>query len=110
LTKDRDRKIDLLNTRQNVRYEIAFFKCACVSAVRRLIVGGSVNVVENRGRKPPPGQLTEVIEIDAVLQAHVRAAPRRAVAAIATATGDARRLSYWCTVILHLGIGFRTYV
>ena len=57
---------------QDIGHEIAALEAFGIPAIGRLVVGRAVDVVEDRPRQPPLGERPEVMEVVAVLQAHVQ--------------------------------------
>ena len=63
--------IDVLDAAKHVRHQVAALEARAILPAGNLVVGGAVDVVEDRARQPPPRELAEVVEIVAVLQTHV---------------------------------------
>jgi len=70
LTHHRHRQIDGLHSPQDVRYEIALLEACRVSPIGDFVVGRTVDVVEDRARKPALGQSPKVVKVVAIAYAH----------------------------------------
>src|SRR5580692_9414195 len=70
LTQHGHRQVDLLDAGENVRHQVAVLEGAGVPPIRRLVVGGAVDIVEDRPRQPPPRQFAKIVEIITLVQAH----------------------------------------
>src|SRR6478752_2861877 len=66
--------------------EVAFLESCRVSSIRGLVVGCAIDIVEDRTREAPSRQLPEVVEIEAVFQAHV--SPNESIARPSKARTD----------------------
>lgn len=71
LPHDLGRKVHIGDPAKYVRHEINALEGFCVAAQRHFVVGPAVDVVENRARQTALGQMTEIVEIVTIGQAHV---------------------------------------
>jgi hypothetical protein len=68
-----DRQVNLIDASQYVWQKVAFLESRGISAVRCFVVGGPIDVIEDGPRETPSRQFPEVVEIEAVFQAHIQA-------------------------------------
>ena len=57
------RHIDGFHAAQDVGHQVTALEARRVSAKRGLVVGATIDVVEDRSRQPPLGQLPEIMEV-----------------------------------------------
>src|SRR6201987_2952971 len=70
LAHDGNGQIDARNPAQDVGYEIAAFEGFCVAPVRRLLVRGAVDIIEDRTRQSPLGQTPKIMKVMTIAQNH----------------------------------------
>ena len=71
LAHDRHRHVDGLDAAQDIGHQVAALEARGILAKRHLVVGGAVDVVEDRAGQPLLRQLAEIMEVVAVAQTHV---------------------------------------
>ena len=64
------RRVDRFDAAQDVGHQVTTLEARRVPAMRHLVVGCSVDVVENGGRQAPLGQPAEIMKVVAVAKAH----------------------------------------
>src|SRR3546814_17822050 len=69
------RHVDSGDASQYARQQIAAFEGCRVPAIRHLVVGGAVDIIENRTWEPASGQSAKVMKIVAIV--HTRSEERR---------------------------------
>ena len=72
LAHDSDREINSLDAPQHVGHEIAVLEACRIAPMGHLVVGRSIDVVEDRARQPSPRQSTKIVKVVAVAEAHGR--------------------------------------
>src|SRR3546814_8775099 len=70
LAHDGHRHVDSGDASQYARQQIAAFEGCRVPAIRHLVVGGAVDIIENRTWEPASGQSAKVMKIVAIVQTH----------------------------------------
>ena len=64
--------------RSTFGHQVAALEARGVAPIGHLVVGGAVDVVEDRARQAPPGQPAEVVKVVTVFQAHIALRPMQA--------------------------------
>ncbi len=75
LAQHGDRQIDVGDAGEHARHQVAVLEGRGVAPVGGLVVGGAVDVVEDRPRQALLRQAAEVVEIEALVQPHVVLTP-----------------------------------
>ena len=70
LAHDGDRKIDAPNPAQDAGYKVAAFEGFRVAPVRRLLVRGAVDIIEDRTGQSPLGQTPKIMKVVTIAQSH----------------------------------------
>ena len=63
LTHDSDAEIDRVDAPQDIGNEVAGFEARRIAAVGGLIVGGAIDIIENRARQPRSCEPPKIVEI-----------------------------------------------
>ena len=69
---DLRRHVDGFNAGEDVRNEVALVVGLRISSIGDLVVGGTIDVMKDRSRQPPPGKTPELLHVVALVQVHGR--------------------------------------